>query len=410
MKQKLLLLAMGLFAFTGSMMADDVYYTVESVDVMQGKTAKVTMYYDADGTKEYKGFQVEFNLPDGLHATAVELSEAIKANNPAMTLEFNDRRPSDQKSVFLGFQIALTPMPMGDQVELFSYYVTADETCELGSYPVATTKIEFASDVKAEFGPKTITYNVIPYAVRELADTDENLPASSEAPEDVLVKRTVKADVWSTICLPFSMTAEQVNEVFGEASVLADFTSTEVSDDEKTITVYFTTVDDKILEPNHPYVIKSANEMEEFKVEDAFVQADETEATLYPQGGTPRKPVYYGAFHGTLKQCQAISEDEVSPIVYLQGNKFWFSNEPFTMKAFRGYFELYDFVASESSNINFVIDGEATSIEGININGKEIANGDVYSVNGMYMGRAENVMNTLPRGMYIINNKKVVVK
>jgi hypothetical protein len=409
MKQKLLLLAMGLFAM-GNAMADDVYFTVEKVDVMQGKSAKVTVNYDADGTKEYKGFQVEWNKVEGLEVVEATLGAAVAANNPAMTLEFNDFRESDSKTVFLGFQVALTPMPVGEGIELFSFVIKADEATELGEYLISTTKIEFASDEKATFGPKEFTVNVIPYAQRILADTDTELPTASEAPEDVLVQRTVKAGIWSTICLPFEMNEEQLKAAFGEDVKLAEFVSTEWSTEkENVLIVNFESVEELLLEANHPYVIKSANELTEFSVNDVTVQADEEEATIYVDNGLKGKnKVDYGAIHGTLK-AGAVEPEYMDALLYLSNNKFYY-NTSVNLNAYRAYFELDDFDSSAAANsdVSFAIDGEATAIEGVNI--KQIATGDVYNVNGMYMGRAEDVMNSLPRGIYVINNKKVVVK
>ena len=82
------------------------------------------------------------------------------------------------------------------------------------------------------------------------------------------------------------------------------------------------------------------------------------------------------------------------------------------IKAYRGYFEILDFEENfnAGANINILVDGDATAIEGITINGRNMNTGDVYTVSGMYMGRAENVMNTLPAGIYIVNNKKVIIK
>ena len=38
-----------------------------------------------------------------------------------------------------------------------------------------------------------------------------------------------------------------------------------------------------------------------------------------------------------------------------------------------------------------------------------MSNDDVYSVSGIYMGKAKD-MKKLPKGMYIVNNKKVILK
>lgn len=421
MKQKLLLLAMGLFAAMGTIKADNVYFTVDKVDVMQGKSAKVTMCYNADGQTEYKGAQVEFIMPDGLTITSAELGAAVAANNPEMTLQFNPKRESDDHAVFLAFQIALTPMPMGEGVELMSFTVQADEDCPLGEYPVETLKIEFASDNKATFGPETIIFNVIPYAARILADTDTDVPVASEAPEDVIVKRTIKEDTWSTICLPFNMTKDQLIEVFGENVFLADFKSTELMENETVLKVNFERTNlEEGLEANRPYCLYSGNALSEFQVNDVMVSPDEEAAHIYVDNGkSGRQRVDYGIFHGTLKKGDYTPEEEGNCVLYLKDNMFYYNPESIWMNAFRAYFEFYDFTPElegyygshqdqQVKNAIFTIDGEETAIEGLNINTK--VTGDVYSVNGMYMGRAEDVMKSLPRGIYVINNKKVVVK
>ena len=52
--------------------------------------------------------------------------------------------------------------------------------------------------------------------------------------------------------------------------------------------------------------------------------------------------------------------------------------------------------------------GEATGITDININSNvNISNNKVYSINGQYMGTS---LNNLPKGIYIINGQKKVVK
>ena len=60
---------------------------------------------------------------------------------------------------------------------------------------------------------------------------DENsteVPASASN-VDVQILRTIKADEWSTICLPFTATGEQVKQAWDEDVQLASFTGLEGS-------------------------------------------------------------------------------------------------------------------------------------------------------------------------------------
>ena len=378
----------------------NVYFSVDEVDVMQGGRSKVTVYYDSEGDN-LKGFQLEFYLPNGFEVMSAKLGAELQANNPEMNIRFTSRRERDEMCVFLASQIDLTPMPEGEGIELFSFYINAKADCELGAYPVETTRIEFASDEKILLSSKEITFNVIPYAPRELEDTNTDLPEETGFSEDVVVKRHVSADVWSTLCLPFKMSYDQLKEIFGEDMLLAEFKSTEISEENSNILIVnFETTDDD-LEANHPYVIYSKNELEGFTVQDVYVSPYEEDAHVYVESD--------GYFHRTLKADYYFSENGL-PLVYIKNNKFYYNDESITMKAFRGYFEFYDFEPSPQANALFLVDGELTSIDGVVINGHEMRSGDVYSVSGMYMGRAENVMNSLPHGVYVINNKKVVVK
>lgn len=415
---------MCLFAYAGNMMAQgsegDVYYKVDKTDIMQGKTAAVTLLYDAAEDAIFKGFQVEFVLPEGFKmAPGAKLGDVLADHNPEMQLrtsERNDKIGIDANGdsiltcVFMGVQIDLTDMPVGEGIELFTFYVSCDENVAPGEYSFTTTHLELA-DMKTgqskHLTPKTHTLNVIPYAARILADDETTVPEPSAIAEDVIVKRTVKANVWSTLTLPFDMPADQVAEAFGDDLQVADLYELWDSEDGYPL-IYFETVDisNTGLEKNHPYLIKSSKALEEFKAVDVMVDADESAAI---KKYTARKKDWV-TMYGTLHAGVTVPRNGL----FLRDNMFFVSSGDSKMNAFRAYFNLldYDYWAEEEgqANVSFVVDGEPTNIEGVGINGREYVNGDVYSVNGTYMGRAEDVMNKLPRGIYIVNNKKVVVK
>lgn len=440
MKKKLLLFAACLFAFSGSMMAQNdvepsvgsIYYKVQKTDIMQSKSATITFYYSAASDAIFKGFQVEFILPEGFHQAFLEedsegnpisgtIGADLKAHNKKLKLESSERYDNgpDQQptNVYMGVQIDTQEFPTGEDIELFSCWISCDEDVAPGEYPFSTTHCELA-DMKTGQSlhmpePLTMTLNVIPYTARILADDATTVPEASTKPEDVIVKRTVKKDVWSTLTLPFAVSSKDLTNIFGEGVKVGEFSEFDEPEDNenKQWVMKFETVDiTKGLEANHPYIIKSENALTEFKVPDVEVNADEAAAVvLYDNGRTPGTSKYqlFGKMVGTLKGATAVPANNF----ILRDNKFYVSTGSTTINAFRAYFDIEDYeFGATAANITFVIDGEATDIEGININGKEIVTGDVYSVNGTYMGKAENVMNKLPRGIYIINNKKVVVK
>jgi hypothetical protein len=422
MKKKLLFFAMCLFAFTGNVMAQtvagkgDLYYNVDKTDIMPGKTARVTFYYDQADDQDFRGFQVEFILPEGMKvlADSWKMGPEVAANNPEMDLKFSERYDNGEDaqptSVFMGVQIATTTMPFGEGIECFSFKVMCDEDVAEGEYPVETVHCELA-DMKTgqsyHVDPKTMIYNVIPYGPRILLDTDPEVPEPSDVAETVIVKRTVKADVWSTLTLPFELTGDQFKEIFGANAKVAEFINFEKNDADQYVVNFEEYDAEDGIAANYPVLIKSENALDEIVINEKIMVEPDDEAAFaeYTNGKTGARKQVYATMYGTLKGNTEVPEN----YFLIRDNKFYVSTGNSTINAFRAYFEIVGYAyGAGGSNISFMVNDEATSIDGIN--GNEIVTGDVYSVNGTYMGKAENVMSKLPRGIYIVNNKKVVVK
>ena len=247
---------------------------------------------------------------------------------------------------------------------------------------------------------------------------DENSTSAPEAAANVnvLVKRSVKPSNWGTICLPFSMTEEQVQAAFGDGAKLADFDGTEIElDDAKKvcgITVKF--VSASSIQANHPYLLQATKEIkydEGFKVENVSVNPVKTPQVgkdlQYDEDEDDDLPTsfFYGVYVPTVL-------DKVT-YLFLSGNKFYYSNKTTTMKGFRGYFKLQKQLAAEykdissSVNVKVSIDDEATYIDGIT-NGMRVEG--VYDLSGRKIKLENGDVTKLQKGVYIINGKKVTIK
>lgn len=78
------------------------------------------------------------------------------------------------------------------------------------------------------------------------------------------------------------------------------------------------------------------------------------------------------------------------------------------MKAFRAYFDFEDVLSTldgVNANVNFLFE-DSTGIKDFRV---EYLTGNVYTIDGVYMGKDID-MNTVKRGVYIVDGKKVVVK
>lgn len=226
---------------------------------------------------------------------------------------------------------------------------------------------------------------------------------------DVRVKRTIKANEWSTICLPFAMSEGQVQAAFGGDVQLADFTGTDPVFDDKDvagINVNFSSV--VAIEANHPYIIKVSSPVTEFTADGVDIIADEENACVeFDNGKTGSRRVVYSGFYGTYHAETVLDEFTL----FLNDNKFWYSAGGTRMKAFRAFFDFLDILTSVKeggeAKIRFQFENSnATAIQTIAANAEDNV---IYSINGVRMGTADK-LKALPKGLYIVNGKKVIIK
>ncbi len=233
-----------------------------------------------------------------------------------------------------------------------------------------------------------------------LDETAEETPEASDGEVNVRVLRTIKANEWSTICLPFSMSATQIQTAFGDDVTveLADAVSYETTEDDDdnivSITINFNNVSPLAIEANHPYIIKVDKKIMSFDVDGVDVNPATSVSGR-------RKKIGTGSyFIGNYENQTEVPEFSL----FLNGNKFWYSTGLTKMKAFRAYFTLRDVlteVDEAAARIGFSFD-EAT---GIRDNNREtITNNRYYDLQG------RSVQTPARKGLYINNGKKVVVK
>lgn len=223
---------------------------------------------------------------------------------------------------------------------------------------------------------------------------DENSDNNVEAAENVNVtlKRTFYKDgEWNTLCLPFAV---------ADAKTAFDRAELREVDTEKSNGNTIVFKEATAIEAGKPYLIKWANSSAAaVNVEKKF------EGVTLVAAATPVEVNNGGiSFNGFYKMTEA-SELGAFVAAIGAGNKLFKVTEgKMKMKGFRAAFVLSS--GAEATKYNVVIDGTATGIEDLVIDGVK-ANGRVYNLNGQYVG---NSLNGLHPGLYIQNGKKIVVK
>ena len=282
--------------------------------------------------------------------------------------------------------------------------VTIPGGTAVGEYPVTIDNIRING---TELGT-AVVFNINVVA-RHTVVLDE---LSTTAPEnatgvDVKVKRTINANEWSTICLPFAMSTAQLKAAFGDDVKLAEFDGTDpVYDGDNCTDIQVSFTEATAIEANHPYAIKVTSPITSFTVENVSIEVEDEPSVDKDElkqkiGG--KWYYFYNSFKGTYVAQTEVPEN----CLFLSENKFWYSTGLTKMKGFRGYFEFLDIlsdVENASARISFNFDNETTGIHSIdNLTISPIDNGPMYNLAGQRVNKSY-------KGIVIQNGVKRVIK
>lgn len=230
----------------------------------------------------------------------------------------------------------------------------------------------------------------------ELDETSDNISnAISENADKVVtvtLKRSISKDYLNTVCLPFALSEDQVAEVFGEGSVVSDYTSV-------TGTVMnFTPVTEMVA--NHPYIVKATETFDTKNI--AGVTLNTIVNDENSVGFTNAEESFSAHYVGSpsIYTFMSVAGDQL--FLGKDGKLYRPNAEGAKLKGMRAYFKVDDNTGS-GAKVN--IGGGLSSIDKL-MNG-EAMTGKVYNLNGQYVG---NTLDGLAKGLYIMNGKKYVVK
>ena len=399
-------------------LSDAIY--VEPVTASPG--TQQTLSIQMKNSSPVAGFEFRLQLPEGITVATdddILMAELSTARTTTRKTDyFNSAlQPDGTLQVLCGTSTANpnTGKPYtfsGNEGEVALITVNIPEDYAEGVYEVSVLDAAFsdADNNLTEICQTVTTELTVGDNSIVLDENSEEDIEATDGPVKVVVKRTLKKDQWSTICLPFDMTEEQVYAAFGDDVQLQEFDSydPEYDDDDNvtSILVHFTDADlSDGFYGNYPYVIKVSEDISEFTVTAIINPLEDDCYSEYDNGRTGKNRHVYGTFYGTFHAQTVVPENGL----FLSDNKFWYSTGKTKMKAFRGWFEFEDVladVAAAGANIGFIFDGTTGIRE---IREKSLAEGAVYTLQGQYLGKDID-LKKLPRGIYIVNGKKQVIK
>ena len=436
--RKILYTLLALVAYGGSVCAQSLTVDPDPVEVIQGGTGEIVLKVDPGTTETgIRACQFDIKLPVGITLVEDGYSVGPTLNNFSITVTpVTGTDPSDPTFDGTRWRVQINTQQQNN------YMTDVIAKIKVAADPSLAIDTELPAQLVGAFGNNANThvhltgqdgsYNLddINFTIKivglVLDENQTDIPDLSDfigKEVNVKVKRSITGGNWSTICLPFAMTEDQIEDAFGEGTHVYEFTGCIVDynkqDDSKIDIIHVKFGSTTEMAANHPYLIKTANTItyaDGFNVngvnfegfDEAAARLDLDETVVIIKG---KKYYYYNSFIGQYTATTTLGEesDNGSGVLFIANNMFYRATGSSTMKAFRGYFDLQDLYtyleSNSSANISLFIDGEATDINEIS-SATQIVEG-VYDLQGRKMN---GDLNTLQKGIYIVNGKKVTVK
>ena len=285
------------------------------------------------------------------------------------------------------------------RIEIVGDGLTKLEKNGEGEYNITNNNIVWTGSAKsvsfknnktlADYAAATNIRVYVEYPNVKTFEYNENKANNIEAWEnsDITLNRTLVADKWNTLCVPFAISEEEIKANFGEGTLVEKFEAVNGN------TVNFT--DATSIEPGVPYLIKPtvASTTYTFNSKDVIADAPKTEgnADVTFQGIYSPTDITNG---GTVKAA-GVTED----------GKVLFVNADSQTKAFRCFFTISDNASITPTMLKISIKGVETAINSIVIDNSNATDNAIYNLQGQRVNG-----NSLTKGIYIKNRKKFAVK
>ena len=379
--------------------------TVDPIDAVPGETVQATLKFSCDADK-YVGLMFSLQFPTDI-AEKVSVKGLEGLAQP--TVGKMDETGKVKFSGINGLDSENNVIYLATSTDL-AINIALAEDIPFGNYTIKVTDIQLdQSGTLVPISDVTFALNVLDLPT-VILDEESTTPPEAATGVNVVVKRTINANEWSTICLPFAMTGDQVKKAFGDDVMLADFSGWSAEGDivsnvltAKTIVMKFANIAATDgLEANHPCMIKVSNAVSEIKASMVDIEPS-SEDPVVNVTYTKNRKNFTATMIGFYTVTGMLEND-----FFVSENKMWYnSTEGGTqIKGFRASF----YFDSEKVDLAFLSAGSRITMEfgdgttdGIDAVETSVQNDEYYNLNGLRVEKPS-------KGIYIKNGKKVVVK
>lgn len=280
-------------------------------------------------------------------------------------------------------------------------------------------------DAKHDEWRATGVLYTIPSAVDVTLNDGENYSLHTEKNANVTLNRTFYKNRWNAICLPYSINRRQIEDVFGDGTMVVLMNNINTS----TKKVMFIEHANQDIIAGYPYLIFPTDKADTNKDDHSVINSITTRATF----GEADSPLFSvgtdgNTYPGAEMQSDALvfkgtfintTLNEGSYVVTNKGVLSRIPKDGMKIRPYRSYIYFNRQTAGakaislQNMNVNGFENDEdnTTGIENLLFeSGILTHSADVYSIDGQLVRSKALNFNGLPKGVYIVNGKKYVKK
>lgn len=220
----------------------------------------------------------------------------------------------------------------------------------------------------------------------------------------VTLTKPLKANVWNAICLPFSMTEQQVRNAFGENARIAEFKK--VDESGKKAVASFGMHYYQLITAGKPCLIKPSQVSDTYTISGVTIDAEKALTIV----DSNKKFDFVGTYAPTIMPAN-------SHFLGSNDGKLYYITADKKISGLKAFLKPADNNSGAKLSIAFDTtvndqDNNTTGIEAIKDYTEQdaansSANKGIYNINGQFMGTNPAI---LPQGIYVKNGKKFIVK
>lgn len=254
---------------------------------------------------------------------------------------------------------------------------------------------------------KSITPSLTLETSKSLSETVKDKDITGKVIPSIKIDRSFDADGgWYTICLPFSLTEDDIKKQFKGAE-FQGFDGVDQQD--KTINLKFIKV--TTTKAGKPYLIKPIKDITAADLTFINKQIEQTtpvDVSYMLESDANKTFTFKGVFSPFTADSEELADKNIKFLSGVKGLDLVSPNGTGTMKCYRAYFVFPGKKSIVETEAKITNHDEATAVQPVKRQEAETEH-VVFSISGQKMGKVKNA-SQLPKGVYIINKKRIMVK